>query len=210
MKTEFKTPEEYLLQTEHAVRHFYTGLDSCWTYYKKALQHWNISMINEPLTAKRKADLDRYLRLAGKYFDLKFSEATFAGSILQVAAMGIRSFSQNKTIPEACKSIVNENHKTVIPFCIGKEIHGLPTGLIIYAARNQYNHLDEKPWTLTKKIFERLSEAFTDDVTYDLAFDIANPTITSYAGEVLLNALRWRTYDTYHTEMSDLLTVVST
>ena len=32
------------------------------------------------MTAERKAELDRYLELAGKYFDLKFSEAMFAGA----------------------------------------------------------------------------------------------------------------------------------
>lgn len=31
-----KTPQEYLLQTEHAVRHLYEGIASCGAYYQQA------------------------------------------------------------------------------------------------------------------------------------------------------------------------------
>jgi hypothetical protein len=34
-----KTPAEYFQKTEHAVKHAYSGLDSCWSYYRQALQH---------------------------------------------------------------------------------------------------------------------------------------------------------------------------
>jgi len=35
-----KNPEEYFRDTEHAVRHLYAGLDSCWSYYQQALEVW--------------------------------------------------------------------------------------------------------------------------------------------------------------------------
>jgi len=50
------------------------------------------------MTAERKAALDRHLELAGKYFNLKFSEAMFARAILQVAYMAIRLYSTNTLI----------------------------------------------------------------------------------------------------------------
>lgn len=106
----------------------------------KALQYWDISKAGQPLTPDRCAELNRYLEVAGKYFDLKFSEATFAGAPLQVAAMGIRYFSRNTSIPASCASVVPARVKAAVPFCIGRELHGLPIGLIIYDARNQYNH----------------------------------------------------------------------
>ena len=200
------TPEEYFQKTEHAVRYFYDGLASCWSYYQQALKHWDISKINQPLTPNNKTVLETYLKLAGKYFDLKFSEATFAGSILQVAYMGIRYFSRNKTIPDSCKNIVSENNKSAVPFCVGKEIYGLPCGLIIYAARNQYNHWDdENPRIITQKVFDVLYQAFSENMLYGLAFDIGNPSITIYANEVLLGVLQWHTYDHYLSEMRDLL-----
>ncbi|HSB06454.1 MAG TPA: hypothetical protein VLK23_14815 [Thermodesulfobacteriota bacterium] len=198
-------PEEYLKKTEHAVLHLYQGLASCWAYYERALQFWDVTKAGQPLSPEKKANLDLYLKLAGKYLDLKFSEATFAGSILQVAAMGIRYFSRNETIPASCVRIVPPTTSNAIAFCVGKELYGLPVGLIIYAARNQYNHWDEKPHDVTMNVFGALSNIFHDSILYDLAFDISNPSITIYANEVLLAVLGWNTYAKYEAEFQDLL-----
>jgi len=200
-----KDPDEYFRQTEHAVKHAYAGLDSCWQYYQEALQHWDISQVGQPMTPERKAALDRYLELAGKYFDLKFSEAMFAGAILQVAYMGIRIYSRNTSIPAKCSGFVRPSQNSAIPFCIGKEHHGIPSALIVCAARNQYNHWDEQPHEVTKKVFDALSAAFYHNMLSDLAFELSNPTINVYANEVLLVALGWKSYDTYLTEMKSLL-----
>ncbi len=40
----------------------------------------------------------RFTEQAGQYFYLKFSEGTLAGAIAQVAATGIRLFSNNETL----------------------------------------------------------------------------------------------------------------
>ena len=202
-----KDPDEYFRQTEHAVKHSYAGLDSCWSYYQRALQHWDISQIGQPMTAERKAELDRYLELAGKYFDLKFSEAMFAGAILQVAYMAIRLYSRNTSIPGRCSGLVRPSQKSAIPFCIGNEWHGIPTGLMVYAARNQYNHWDdEQPHEVTRNVFDALSAAFYHNMLSDLAFELSNPTVNVYANEVLLVALGWKSYDKYLAEMKSLLT----
>ncbi|HVO65353.1 MAG TPA: hypothetical protein VMT12_02630 [Syntrophales bacterium] len=100
------TLEKYIRKTEHAVRHFYSGLDSCWSYYQEALEHWDISQVNEPLTLERKEKLDKYLSLAGKYFNLKLSESMFAGAILQMAYMAIRLYSKNTVVPTTCTKFV--------------------------------------------------------------------------------------------------------
>ncbi len=200
-----KTPQEYLENTEHAVRHFYAGLDSCWAVYRQALSHWDLSKAGELLTPENKAKLDEYLKLAHQYFDLKFSEATFAGSILQVAAMGIQYFSRNTVIPASCRDIVPKNHRAT-RFCVGKELYGLPIGLIVYAARNQYAHWDKEDLhEINRKIFQGLSLAHYADPLRDLAYDLSNPTITIYANEVLLGALKWTTYETYVAEVTALL-----
>jgi len=201
-----KNPDHYFQRTEHAVRHSYAGLDSCWQYYQQALLHWGISQVGQPMTAARKAGLDRYLELAGQYFDLKFSEALFAGAILQVAYMAIRLYSRNASIPASCSGLVQPTQTSAIPFCIGKERHAIPTGLIIYAARNQYNHWDEQPHLVTKNVFTALSSAFQDNMLSDLVFELSNPTISVYANEVLLVALAWKSYDTYLAEMKSMLT----
>jgi hypothetical protein len=91
---------EYLDQTEHAVRYFYAGLDDCWKVYERALQHWDTSRIGKPLTEEELERANRFVEQAGKYFDLKFSEGTLAGAIVQVAATSIRLFSKNTIIPD--------------------------------------------------------------------------------------------------------------
>jgi len=205
-----KSAGEYLRDTEHAVRHLYAGLDSCWSYYREALEHWDITKIGQPMTPERKAALNRYLDLAGKDFDLKFSEATFAGAVLQVAYMGIRLFSRQDSIPASGERLVRSNKGTIIkaaiPFCIGQERHGIPVGLIIYAARHQYNHWDdEEPHDVTRNVFRALSTAFYNSMWSDLAFELSNSTINVYASEILLVALGWTTYDRYLAEMGSLI-----
>ena len=202
-----KDPHEYFRQTEHAVKNSYAGLDSCWQYYQQALQHWDIRQVGQPMTPERKAALDHYLERAGKYFDLKFSEAMFAGAILQVAYIAIRIYSGNTSIPVNCSGFVRPSQKSAIPFCIGKAQYGIPTGLIVYAARNQYSHWDdEQAHEVTKNVFDALSVAFNQNVLSDLAFELSNPTINVYANEVLLVVLGWKSYDTYLEEMKSLLT----
>lgn len=199
-------PSKYLRQTEHAVKHYYSGLNSCWSYYQRALEHWDISQIGQPMTPEKSVALDQYLQLAGQYFDLKFSEAMFAGAILQVAYMGVRLFSRNTVIPANCTAFFRSSNRSAIPFCIGEERHGIPTGLIVYAARNQYNHWDDdQPHEVTQGVFRALSAAFYQNMFSDLAFDLCNPTINVYANEVLLVALGWNSYDRYLTEMKSLL-----
>ena len=129
----------------------------------------------------------------------------FAGAILQVAYMAIRLYSRNASIPANCSALVKASQKSAIPFCIGKELHAIPTGLIVYAGRNQYAHWDEQAHEVTKNVFGALSTAFYHNMLSDLAFELSNPTINAYANEILLAALGWKSYDTYLAEMTSLL-----
>jgi hypothetical protein len=196
---------EYLNLTEHAVRYFYAGLDDCWQVYERALEHWDLSRVGKPLTEEEMERARKYVEQAGKYFSLKFSEGTLAGAIFQVATTGIRLFSANNIIPDDCIDIVSPKAKSAIPFCIGKRLYGLPLGLIIYAARNQYAHFEEDPHQVTSNVFHQLTIAFWDNPLYDLAFDLGNPTIDIYANEILLGGLNWTTYEKFRSEMEELL-----
>ena len=89
-------------------------------------------------------------------------------------------------------------------------MYGLPIGLIIYAARNQYAHWEEDPYQITTDTYRQLAIAFWDKPLNDLAFDLGNPTIDIYANEILLGGLNWTTYDKFRVEMEDLLDVSKT
>jgi hypothetical protein len=200
-----KKPYEYLSMTEFSVKHLYDGVNACFNYYKEASEYWDISKLNEPLNEENKNKLDKYLSLARKYFDLNFSENTFCGSILQVASIGIDYFSRNNNIPDSFEDVIRQNSEKVKRFCIGKELYGIPIGLIIYAGRNQYSHWNERdPYEINKKVFEKLTLAFSKNMFSDLAFDLLNPGITIYSKEILLIALKWYNYDIYYKEMKEL------
>ena len=206
-----KTADEYFKITEHAAQHLYAGLSSCWSYYEKALRYWDVSKAGQPLTEENRKAIDKYLDLAGQYFDLKFSEAMFAGSILQIAFIAIKLYSLNVSIPGNCAVIVTPRYRTAIPFCIGRECHGIPSGLIVYAGRNQFNHWDDdEAHDVTRAVFSQLSIAFKNNMLADLAFDLSNPTINVYANEILLTALKWNSYDTYLHELRTMLMLPTT
>ena len=158
------------------------------------------------MTPERRTELDRYLQIAGKYFDLKLSEAMFAGAILQVAYMAVRLYSQNVAIPMDSRHLVQPSQKTAVQFCIGPLQYGIRSGPIVFAARNQYNHWDAKePREPTKAIFNALSAAFSQNMWADMAFEVSNQTINVYANEILLIALGWTMYQKYQAELSGML-----
>ena len=204
---------KYFKDTEHAVKHAYAGLASCWQYVEEAEEE-SLRPVEQdgmlhylpPRTPEERARLERSVASYTKYFELKISEAMFAGSILEAAYMAIKIYSHNTSIPASCAAFVKPSKRTVLPFCIGPERHGVPTGLIIYAGRNQYAHWgDDETHEVTAAVFDTLTTAFLDNPLADLAFDLGNPTITIYAGEILLTALGWTSYDVYLAEMKDLL-----
>ena len=208
-----KSPDEYFQKTEFAVKHAYDGIAACWAYFQKGctfmeppVREGEMLVYSPPTTPEGKAKLKHGIELQRKYFELKISEAIFAGSIFQAAYMAIWLYKPPASIPKSLAHLVKPSHLAA-RFCTGKECHGVQTGLIIYAARNQYNHWGEGEDlnALNKFIFDRLAQAFDDDIFADLAFELTNPTINIYANEILLTALRWHSYEIYLAEMKQLL-----
>lgn len=193
MKITPKNADEYFHDTEHAMKRAYAGLDSCMWHVQEALSYKRPVIEKDGMvhyapakTPEEKAKMTRSLELLRQYGELRrFSEATFAGSILLTAYMAIKLFSPPRAvIPASCA----------------------PTGLIIYAGRNQYAHWDaERLYEINEWVFEKLYDAFSDNPLSDLTFDFRNPTINIYAGELLLVALGWYSYEIYLAEMKQLL-----
>jgi hypothetical protein len=111
----------YLDLTEHAVRYFYAGLDACWRVYEEALDHWDMSRIGHPLTEEEMERARKFTEQADKYFNLKFSEATLAGSIVQVAVTSIRLFSTVDVVPEDAESSSPQVHKPSSDTALARE-----------------------------------------------------------------------------------------
>lgn len=196
---------DYIKETEYAVKHLYLGLHNIWSIYVEASTYWDISKLGLEQTQELKSNRDKYLKLCQDYASHNFSEATLCGSLLQIASMAINQYSTNEVIPESCKDILTEKSNEVIKYCIGKEICGLPTGLIIYSARNQYNHWDKELRELNRKVFSKISYENRNNMLADLAYDLGNPTIIVYANEILLGLFHWNTYGIFRNELLEML-----
>lgn len=158
------TAEDYLNQTEKAVLQLFESLK----YYQSLLDNIepqvlaSESEITEEAIRQWEQDsrdaIGRYREAERTYFGQVFSYQTICGCILQIAARGISVYSTQLSIPASCRSFITHLDRKVIPFCIGREVRGLPIGLIIYAGRNQYNHWDVPTLNTTNtKIFDIIS-----------------------------------------------------
>ncbi|WP_020158533.1 hypothetical protein [Methylobacter marinus] len=206
---------EYIKESEHAVRQLFEGA----AYYRQILQEMpnpvfvsgipfdDKDLWNEAFSKwyeENKTDIERSREKSHEYFGLSFSNATLCGSILQIASMAIDSFSQNEEVPESCSGFVNSGQKAV-KSCIGREVRGLPVGIVIYAARNQYNHWDDpNQRRITQAVFDALALGHGYGPVRDPAFDLSNPKLDIYSHNIL-TLLEWSTYEDYETDIRTLI-----
>ena len=205
---------EYIRETEHAVRQLFDGIAHYQHILKEMLNP--VFMSNTSFDDKEswekefsrwleenKEELEKSRKKSREYFGLSFSNATLCGSILQIATMAVELFSKNEEIPKRCRSFLNSGQKAV-KYCIGRKVRGLPLGIIIYAARNQYNHWDDpKPHKITKAVFDALALNHNYGHVKDPAFDLSNPTLNIYSHNIL-GLLEWKSYEAYEEDIREL------
>ena len=192
-------PESYLSETEHAVRHLFSAID----FYENLLVG-----VTPPSQAANMDQVTRYLELAEKYFGYSFSESTLCGSILQVAFMGVFLFSKNSEIPAHYTGLVKPDNRKAVPFCIGRVVHDIPIGLIVYAGRNQFNHWGDETFDFpTTQVFRVLWRAYYENPFFDMAYEMNYPARTTKANYLVINELCWRTYEQYVTDMRAMVCV---
>ncbi len=198
--------ETYFQETEPAVKHLLKGL-SDYDKMLKDISHpvfvaegcpdnpGNQETFNEWRHENNEAIQEARAKTTA-YLGLTFSIATLSGAVLQIAYMGIKLFSQNDKMPELCASLLDQCKDTrkIAPFCIGREVFGLPIGIIIYAGRNQYNHWNTPLRQLNESVFACLTHH------YDLAFDLKNPHLKTLSHNIL-SVLEWRSYEDYDKDM---------
>jgi hypothetical protein len=210
-------PTDYLKETERAVWQLFDGL----AYYRRLLDEMHVPVFITDIPFDDKDEwtkafehwheenrevIEKSRRKSQEYLGLSFSNATLCGSVLQIASMGISSISKNIVIPDSCKSFVDEGQEGV-RYCIGREVRGLPIGIIIYAARNQYNHWeDPKPRRITQAVFDGLALGHGYGPIRDPAFDLSNPSLTIYTHNILA-LLEWHSYHDYYSDMQALICI---
>jgi len=101
-----------------------------------------------------------------KYSSVDVAREVIAGSILQIAFVAIKEYGVPQEKPplvlefeEQINKLISASPKTrcknfSLPagFCVGRELGHLPIGLVIYAARNQYNHFYEDRLSVVNEV----------------------------------------------------------
>lgn len=209
-------PEEYLKKTESAVVKLFEGIDS---YLKipKVIIYMGDAENKDTWENKNSVSIQSSLKSQKEFFAESFALATMCGSLLQISAMGIQLFSKNinisKKLPENVLKPLTlmKPKKQPVKFCTGRLVSQLPIGLIIYAGRNQYNHMDEDElFGLNKAIFNQIAEKYDDDSKEffkDPAFDLENRLLINFSSNIT-SLLGWKNYESYYSDMKSLIVSV--
>jgi hypothetical protein len=152
-------------------------------------------------------EIEQSLEAQRKFFAEKHALATLCGSILQIASMAIRLYSKNKMVPPEFAACIGTN-ENAIRHCIGRRVRDVPIGLLIYAGRNQYNHLEDgKLREPNSTIFEMMATKHNyGSGIRDPAFDLRGDVNWNLPSNVT-SILGWRAYESYVADMSQLLTI---
>ncbi|GAH30263.1 unnamed protein product [marine sediment metagenome] len=138
---------------------------------------------------------------------LDFAKATLSGAILQVAYAGINQHSTNATLPGSCQDSAISPTSPKVKFCVGRQVHAIPIGLIVYAGRVQYNHWEEgTPSNPTARaVFHHLLSARLNDMWHDMIYELDWPCTRPVAHHVVLLELTWNVYQDYASDMTEMM-----
>lgn len=134
---------------------------------------------------------------------LSFARDALYGVIFQVAYRAIKIFSTNaQALPTFCVA----GYGGAIPFMIGRKVRGVPLGLVIFAARNHFNHLDlgARLYEINLHVFRELSRNHDLGLhRIDPRFDLLNASCESYTTNVA-ELIGWETYSFFIDDLSEL------
>jgi len=209
------SPATYLERTESAVRKLFDGIESYTellrpiqgtTFVSGQIDKKKFVVEYEAWAKKNATALKASMEAQRKYAEQAFAMATLCGAVLQVAEKSIEIYSGNKSVPTAVEPIVGKS-QAAVPFCIGREIHEVPIGLVIFAGRNQHTHFNEKSLNrVNVAVFEKLYLSRKKPSLKDPALDLSNPLLYSFASNITF-ILGWRSYESYATDMYALLEI---
>jgi hypothetical protein len=209
-----KTAEDYLTKTDSAVRHLFSATQTYLDTLKLGLQPTFMSGLlpGPELEAQYAAwrienaeALEKAKDARQTFREERFALDTLCGAILQIAEKGLEIYSENKDIPSSWKDRIP---KTLTKFAVGREVRGVPLGLIVYAARNQHTHFNDRELRAASAgVFHNLAAVRgLDSPARDPAFDLENPALTSYAANITA-LIGWRDAEQYRKDMRGMLGV---
>jgi hypothetical protein len=184
---------DYLQDSEVAVRHMFDEINSYDSFKLPSIMKY---IDKTGIVTMTKEENDAFLDSYKKYFDLDFSRATMAGSLLQVAYNCLNQFSPGPDDHAICEKFNINKGSIAERLCIGRKVHGIPIGLLIYAGRVQYNHWEDGKFNgITQDIFRELVIAHMDDI--DMVYELNYPAPRPVSHYIIRVDLKWQTYDDY-------------
>lgn len=205
---------EYLQRTASAVKKLFEGIESYTAGLKRAVPPVFLSSAAsqaqrdaefEAWRERHDAEIKAALQAQRDYFAESFALATLCGSVLHVAAKGVEQFSTAAEIPPDWAPVIKGGHAR---YCVGRQVYGVPIGLIILAGRNQHAHFGEEPLRDPNvTIFRRLATFHTraSEPEYrDPAFDLDNKALVSFAHNITA-LLGWRSFEAYEKDLRSLV-----
>lgn len=207
-----KNAEDYLERTESAVRILFKAVDGYLEPLRAGIKPIFVSGL--PAGPEQDAEYSSW-RIENadaleeaKAARLAFRAETFAldticGAILQIAEKGLEIYSQNTQVLDTWNAKIPPS---LARFCVGREVRSTPLGLIVYAARNQHTHFnDPQLRKASASVFTNLASAHgCSSSALDPAFDLDNPSLTSYASNVTA-LIEWRSFEKYQDDMCSML-----
>lgn len=208
-----QSPATYIARTESAVRKLFEGIESYTellrpihgtTFVSGQIDKVKVQAEYDVWAKKSAAGLAASMAAQRAYAEEAFAMATLCGAVLQVAAKAIECYSTNQSVSASVQPIVGKS-RSALPFCIGREVRGVPSGLVIFAGRNQHIHFNEpKLKPVNVAVFERLAIVPREPHLKDPALDLASRFLGSYASNITF-ILGWRSYDAYVEDISSML-----
>ena len=216
------TKEKYISETEHAVKSFFDTIEHykyliklsippCTSFqypteedFQKQYKQWRDRP--DTVEAFEIAELARE-----EYRAQLFSMHVVSGSILHIACKAIELFPPSSSLKSEYEFLVDGCgkglRKKAQRYCVGREVRGVPLGLIILAGRNQYNHIEAGPDLdpLNINIFNALAKGhdYGQDIL-DPAFELDSNGLVSYSSNIRA-VIGWDNYQSYISDINDLL-----
>ena len=194
--------KKFLKETEPAVKHMFA-----------ALEHYN--GLNPPRKeyfkkngcAQARKEVIKFMGRNITAMGLDMAKATLCGAIVQVAYTAIKQYSKNGAIPLSSSKLDIPIDNEKAGFYVGREVHGIPLGLLIFAAREQYSNWEQGTPSnpVAKGVFEHLRSTRKRDIWQDLLYELDWPVKRPAAHYIIQKELKWLSYEDYISDMSQAL-----
>lgn len=211
-----KDPQDYFNQIQHSGKQ----LISNFSYYDRLLEK---GIVVSPFFPENESGNKQarnwfeenrvQIKQSGEYLNeysgSQISRDVISGALLQIAYMALKLFAEKieiSELPKFVKENIKENwHQSLTKFSHDRKVWGLPIGLLIYAARNQYNHFEERSYNNPTQSI--INEICRKDPMTRFFLDKYETRPISY---IVIEVLGWQDHQNFETDIKELIGIMDT